>query len=122
MRERLAAHVEWRRPREDDDLGEPSLAVPEVPHWDSQSRIWGAACRSRLRDDELEVNFSFRCHEGHSQDVYVSAAACSPERDELETDIDTEEDDPLDTKECAYEDFGELDEADREGDDFPYDP
>jgi len=25
--------------REDDDDGEPSLAVPETPHWDSQARI-----------------------------------------------------------------------------------
>jgi len=39
--------------REDDDEGEPSLAVPEVRHWDSQVRIWDAACRSRL-NQELE--------------------------------------------------------------------
>jgi hypothetical protein len=138
--------------REDDDLGEPSLAVPEVPHWKSQERIWRYACRSRLRDAELEPNLSLP--DTHFQDVRTCSA--DPARDELEDDIATHEMDELDAgepnlgwNECVNQEHigrnyslitdGEMSLAttenidqrfaafsgtrtDREADPFPYDP
>jgi hypothetical protein len=81
--------------REDDDDGEPSLAVPEVPHWQSQERVWAAACRSRLRDAELEPNLGPDFRERHSQDGSGYGFG-NPATDELEQDLDTEEGDELD--------------------------
>jgi hypothetical protein len=110
--------------REDDDDGEPSLAVPEVSHWDSQEQVWRSACRSRLRDEELEPNLGFECREMHSQNAYVGARAASAALDELERDLDTEEADELDEREGdELEICGEQDDAsDLQGDDFPYSP
>jgi hypothetical protein len=138
--------------REDDDEGEPSLAVPEIPHWQSQERIWRYAGRSRLRDEELEPNLSLP--DTHFQD----ARTCSvdPARDELEMDLDLDEADELDAgepdpgwnesvnqehigKNYSWVTDGEMSLAttesndqrfaafsgsrtDREADPFPYDP
>ncbi len=111
--------------REYDDDGEPSLAVREVRLWESQERIWGAACRSRLRDADLEPQFAVpEVPAGFSQKAaWLYAHRCvDPQRDELEDDLDAHELDELDDKECAYEDLGEADDAEKERDDFPYSP
>ncbi|MFI5015762.1 MAG: hypothetical protein ACHQAY_25785 [Hyphomicrobiales bacterium] len=78
---------------DDDDDGEPSLAVPECVDWRSQAATWASACNITIRDQELE------------------------------RDIDTEEADDLDEKECSEEDRGEDSGIEYpERDDFPYDP
>jgi hypothetical protein len=100
--------------------------VPEVPHWQSQERIWRHACRSRLRDAELEPNLgaSEDYHGGQNQDVRSLGGSASgrPALDELELDIDVNEMDELDEREGdPLEIFGEQDDE-PEADDFPYRP
>jgi hypothetical protein len=45
---------------EGDAVAEPSLAVPETEWWGSQEKTWRGACRSRLRNKELEFEADTR--------------------------------------------------------------
>ena len=74
---------------EDDDDGEPSLAVPETKQWGDQAKTWRSACRSRLREEELEF-------EGES------AAEC-----------DREEDDPQGESEFPEPNLGPSEDVDQ---------
>src|SRR6202035_4697200 len=62
--------------REDDDDGEPSLAVPEVRHWDSQERIWGA---------RAAAGYAMRSLSRTSASNAVSATARTPRVSERAT-------------------------------------
>jgi hypothetical protein len=59
---------------------------------------------------------------GANQDARSFGGSATAVLDELEFDIDTKEMDELGAKEGAYEDLGEADDAEKEGDDFRYDP